>query len=376
LKNGIAAAAALCLAACSSFDSMIESKIDYKSQGKSNATLEVPPDLTTPARDNRYVVPETGRQSATLSGYQAERKEQAKGNSQVLPQAEQMRVERAGSERWLLVSNETPEKLWPLVKDFWQENGFLIKTEVPEAGILETDWAENRAKVPQGLLRDTFSKILDQVYSTSERDKFRTRLERSPDGKGAEIYISHRGMAEVYTSPRGTSGENAQTVWTPREPDPGLEAEFLRRLMVRLGMQQERAKELAAAPAPAQRAEIRKGLDGAELLQVNEPFDRAWRRVGLALDRVGFTVEDRDRQKGLYFVRYADPESEMAIKDRERGFLSKLFGGESKLKAEQYRVQVRQAEDNSQVQVLNKDGAAEKSQTSQRILSLLHSQLK
>ncbi len=376
MKNGIAAAAALCLAACSTIDSMMESKIDYKSQGKSNATLEVPPDLTTPARDNRYVVPETGRQSATLSGYQAERKEQSKGNSQVLPQAEQMRVERAGSERWLLVSNETPEKLWPLVKDFWQENGFLIKTEVPEAGILETDWAENRAKVPAGFLRDAFSKILDQVYSTSERDKFRTRLERSPDGKGAEIYISHRGMAEVYTSPRGTSGENAQTVWTPREPDPGLEAEFLRRLMVRLGMQQERAKELAAAPAPAQRAEIRKGLDGAELLQVNEPFDRAWRRVGLALDRVGFTVEDRDRQKGLYFVRYADPESEMAIKDRERGFFGKLFGGESKLKAEQYRVQVRQAEDNSQVQVLNKDGAAEKSQTSQRILSLLHSQLK
>ena len=376
MKNSLAAAAALSLAACSSFDSMVESKVDYKSQGKANPQLEVPPDLTTPARDNRYVVPETGRSSATLSGYQAERKEQSKGNSQVLPQAEQMRVERAGSERWLVVANETPEKLWPLVKDFWQENGFLIKTEVPEAGIVETDWAENRAKIPAGFLRDAFSKILEQVYSTSERDKFRTRLERTPDGKGAEIYISHRGMAEVYTSPRGASGENAQTVWTPREPDPGLEAEFLRRLMVRLGMQQERAKELAAAPPPAQRAEIRKGLDGAELLQVNEPFDRAWRRVGLALDRVGFTVEDRDRQKGLYFVRYADPESEMAIKDRERGFFGKLFGGESKLKAEQYRVQVRQAEDNSQVQVLNKDGAAETSQTTQRILTLLHSQLK
>jgi len=377
LKHRVAAAAALSLvAACSSFDSMMESQVDYKSQGKANATLEVPPDLTTPARDNRFVVPETGRQSATLSGYQAERKEQSKGNSQVLPQADQMRVERAGSERWLVVSNETPEKLWPLVRDFWQENGFLVKTEVPEAGIIETDWAENRAKVPAGFLRDAFSKILDQVYSTSERDKFRTRLERTPDGKGAEIYISHRGMAEVYTTPRGPGGENAQTVWTPREPDPGLEAEFLRRLMVRLGMQQERAKDLAAAPPPAQRAEIRKGVDGAELLQVNEPFDRAWRRVGLALDRVGFTVEDRDRQKGLYFVRYADPESEMAIKDRERGFFGKLFGGESKLKAEQYRVQVRQAEDNSQVQVLNKDGNAEKTQTSQRILSLLHSQLK
>jgi outer membrane protein assembly factor BamC len=379
LKRKLAvAASALTLVACSSFDDMFETKADYKSQTRTMPTLEVPPDLTTPARDNRFVVPETGRSSATLSGYQAERKEQARsGNTQVLPQVEQMRVERAGSERWLVVANETPEKLWPLIKDFWQENGFLIKTEVPEAGVMETEWAENRAKVPVGVVRDAFSKLLDQVYSTSERDKFRTRMERTSDGKGTEVYISHRGMNEVYTSPRDLGGSTGQTVWTPREPDPGLEAEFLRRLMVRLGYQAERAKEVAtAAPTAQQRAEIRKGIDGAELLQVNEPFDRAWRRVGLALDRVGFTVEDRDRQKGLYFVRYADPESEMAIKDRERGFFGKLFGGESKLKAEQYRVQVRQADDNSQVQVLNKDGAAESSKTTQRILTLLHAQLK
>jgi outer membrane protein assembly factor BamC len=372
----LAGAAALSLIGCSSVDDMLESKADYKSQVKKMPTLEVPPDLTTPARDNRFVVPETGTSSATLSGYQAERKEQSRGNNQVLPQVDQMRVERAGSERWLVVANQNPEHLWPLVKDFWQENGFLIKTEVPEAGVMETDWAENRAKVPGGILRDTFTKFLDQVYSTSERDKFRTRLERTPDGKGSEVYISHRGMNEVYTSPRGVAGENAQTVWSPREPDPGLEAEFLRRLMVRLGYQAERAKDAVAANPQSQRAEIRKGIDGAELLQVNEPFDRAWRRVGLALDRVGFTVEDRDRQKGLYFVRYADPESEMAIKDRDRGFFGKLFGGESKLKAEQYRVQVRQAEDNSQVQVLNKEGAAESSKTTQRILTLLHEQLK
>jgi outer membrane protein assembly factor BamC len=380
LKRELAVAATtLCLVACASIDDMLDSKVDYKSQakGKTMPTLEVPPDLTSPPRDNRYVVPETGRTSATLSGYQAERKEQSRaGNTQVLPQVEQMRVERAGSERWLVVVNQAPEHLWPLVKDFWQENGFLIKTEVPEAGVMETDWAENRAKVPGGVLRDTFTKFLDQVYSTSERDKFRTRLERTADGKGSEVYISHRGMNEVYTSPRGVAGENAQTVWSPREPDPGLEAEFLRRLMVRLGYQAERAKDLIAASPQSQRAEIRKGIDGAELLQVNEPFDRAWRRVGLVLDRVGFTVEDRDRQKGLYFVRYADPESEMAIKDRDRGFFGKLFGGESKLKAEQYRVQVRQADENSQVQVLNKDGAAESTKTTQRILTLLHEQLK
>jgi outer membrane protein assembly factor BamC len=380
LKRVAVLASVLLLGSCSSMNEWLEGKVEYKA-ASTLPPLEVPPDLTSPARDNRYVVPETGRSSATLSGYEAERKEQQAriGSSTVLPEVERMRIERAGTQRWLVIQ-EPAEKLWPLVKDFWQENGFLIKTEVPEAGVMETDWAENRARIPEGGIRGLIGKALDSVYSTSERDKFRTRLDRTPDGKGTEIYISHRGMEEVYTSARDERGGSTQTAWQPRASDPGLEAEFLRRLMVRLGAQQEKAKELAAAPGtPRERAEIKKSLDGAELLQVYEPFDRAWRRVGLALDRVGFTVEDRDRQKGLYFVRYADPESEMAGKDKERGILSRLFswrGSDSKVKAEQYRVEVRQDRDTSQVHVLNKDGGAESSRTAQRILALLHEQLK
>jgi outer membrane protein assembly factor BamC len=274
------------------------------------------------------------------------------------------------------VVQEHPEKLWPLVRDFWQERGFLIKYEVPEAGVMETDWAENRANIPQDFIRGALGRFADQVYSTAERDKFRTRLERTSDGKATEIYISHRGMQEVYTTTQ--RGNDGQTIWQPREADPGLEAEFLRLLMVRLGVQDERAKLAAAAPAQQLRAEIRAAGDGAEQLQVNEPFDRAWRRVGLALDRIGFTVEDRDRQKGLYFVRYADPESDMQRKDAERGFLSRIFswGSDAKVKAEQYRVQVRSERDASLVDVLNKDGGRETSRTAKRILTLLHEQLK
>jgi outer membrane protein assembly factor BamC len=369
------------LAGCGTISEMMDKKIDYKTEAKNSLPpLEIPPDLTSPARDNRYVIPETGKASATYSGYEADRNAQARaGNTAVLPQVEQMHVERAGSQRWLVVQDQAPEKLWSLVKDFWQENGFLVRVEVPEAGVLETDWAENRAKVPQGFVRDLLGKYVDQIYSTSERDKFRTRLDRTPDGKGTEVYISHRGMKEVYSSPRDTGGSTGQTVWTGRDPDPDLEAEFLRRLMVRLGVQEEKARTIAASGANNQRAEIKKGTDGIELVQVNEPFDRAWRRVGLALDRVGFTVEDRDRQKGLYFVRYADPEGEMAAKDRDKGFLSRLlsFGSkDSTVKAEQYRVQVRQDPSGSQVQVLNKDGGSEGSKTAQRILTLLHEQLR
>ena len=373
IKKLFLAAAAAVLSGCAS-----DSGVDYKKAG-TLPPLEVPPDLTSPARDNRYSVPENTRSTATLSGYQAERREQparAAGSPVVLPEIERMRIERAGSQRWLVVQ-EPPEKLWPVIKEFWQESGFLIKMENPEAGVMETDWAETRDEIKEGAVRNFLGKILDQFHSTSERDKYRTRLDRAPDGQGTEIYISHRGMEELYTTREPTSTTAGQTAWQPRPPDPELEAEFLRRLMVRLGAREERAKELTASAPPQQRADIVKSNDGTERLQVHEPFDRAWRRVGLALDRVGFTVEDRDRQKGLYFVRYADPEVEMGEKDK--GLLDRItgwFSNDSKVKAAQYRVQVTQDPNGSQVYVLNKEGAAERSKTAQRILALLHEQLK
>jgi len=373
----------LLLGSCSSVNDWMDSssKTDYKNVN-TLPPLEVPPDLTSPTRDNRYNIPDsvTAQSSATLSRYEQERKEQkpaalAGGATPVvLPPVDRMHVERAGSQRWLVVEDQTPEKLWPVVRDFWQENGFLIKFEAPDLGVMETDWAESRSKVQEGGIRGLLGKALDQMYSTSERDKYRTRLDRGADGKSTEVYVSHRGMVEVYTTARDPqSSAPGDTRWQPREADSELEAEFLRRLMMRLGAQEEKARTLTANAIPAQqRAEIRKGLKGEELLEVFEPFDRVWRRVGLALDRVGFTVEDRDRQKGIYFVRYADPESD---KD-DRSLLAKWFTSDPKVKAQQYRVQISQGGTTSQVNVLNKDGAADSSKTAQRILALLHEQLK
>ncbi len=377
-RAALCTALAASLAACQTANEMLEGKrVDYKSAGQV-PTLEIPPDLTAPQRDNRYTVP-GGTSSATLSSYEANRAQQAKtGNiaSGVLPTIDKMQIERAGTQRWLVVPMP-PEKLWPLVREFWQENGFLIAVDVPDSGVMETDWAENRANIPQDGLRAILGKLIDQVYSTAERDKFRTRLERTSED-GTEVYISHRGMIEVV---RGNAGG---TVWQPRPADPELEADFLRRLMVRLGTQEQKAKQMmvaSAAPtaAPA-RAAIEKGIGGFETLEVFEPFDRAWRRVGLALDRVGFTVEDRDRQKGQYFVRYADTDAlDMQKKDEKEGILSKLAFWRSSTpasKAEQYRVQIRQFAGKCVVQVLNKEGAQANTETTRRIVSLLYEQLK
>jgi outer membrane protein assembly factor BamC len=372
-RAAAAAALALLAAGCSSTDGLLDgsSRIEYKTATKL-PPLDVPPDLTAPARDDRYQVPGAAG-GTTLSGYQAGRSQQPlPGATAVLPSVEGMRVERAGDQRWLVV-DEPPDKLWPLVKTFWQENGLLIAREIPEAGVVETEWAENRAKIPDSWIRRTLGSLIEPLHSSGERDKYRTRLERAPGG-GTEIYISHRGLAEVYVSE-----DRTQTAWQPRPSDPGLEAEFLRRLMVRLGAPEGEARARVASAQPAaQRATLKKGLDGAELLEVLEPFDRAWRRVGLALDRVGFTVEDRDRQKGVYFVRYADPQAELAGK-KDEGLLARLAfwrDAKPKVKAEQYRVSVTAADDSSRVRVLDSSGAPEKSPTASRILALLHEQLK
>ena len=350
-------------------------KIDYKSASKTNVpTLEVPPDLTSPARDNRFAVPDSGGTgSATWSQYSGERtlaKEHQQ--SEVLPKVDKTRIERSGNQRWLVIA-ETPDKLWDQVKEFWQETGFVIKLELPEAGVMETDWAENRAKIGEDFLRNMLGKVLDSLYSTPERDKFRTRLEPGTEPGTTDIFISHRGMFEIYVS----EGKD-QTKWQPRDADPELEAEMLRRLMVHFGADQKRAAvEMAAAKAkPLERAKLKRGTDGAGTLALEERFDRAWRRVGLALDRVGFTVEDRDRTKGLFFVRYVDPESDS--QNKKDGLLSKLAFWKPSTPPPQtrYRVYLKDEGATTTVQVLSNEGGIDQGETSKKILGLLYEQLK
>lgn len=364
--------AAAVAAGCST--SMIESKkIDYKSAGKL-PPLEIPPDLTSPNRDERYAVPDiTPRGSATFSAYSTERSSTKDAAAQeILPQIEKMRVERSGNQRWLVVTS-SPDKIWLNLKDFWQELGFIVNLELPDAGIMETDWAENRAKLPQDVIRGTLGRFLDQIYSTPERDKFRTRLEKGAVEGTTEIYISHRGMYEVYAN----EGKD-RTVWQPRPADPELEAEMLRRLMVRLGTEETRARTLMASDIKKEeRARLVRASNSVGSLQLLEAFDRSWRRVGLALDRVGFTVEDRDRTNGLYFVRYVDPEAGDGKKS-EGGFLSKLkFWDSGKPAAnQQFRILVKGDGGESTVQILTREGGVDSSETAKKILGLLYDQLK
>jgi len=349
----------IALSACSVLEG---EKIDYKSAAK-GSSLEVPPDLQQLSRDTRYAVP-GGVVSA--NALQAGQAAQPSGTQAAPLGLGDVRIERNGNQRWLVVSRPA-DKLWEPVREFWLENGFTLATDQANIGIMETDWAENRAKIPQDIIRSTLGKVFDSLYSTGERDKFRTRMERNAQG-GTEIYVSHRGMVEVYSSSTKES-----TVWQPRPADPELETEFLRRMMVKLGVSQEQAKAVAAASA--QRPPVARvgSVNNVPVVQIDEGFDRAWRRVGLALDRTGFTVEDRDRSQGVYFVRYVAPKADK----KEPGFLGRLFSGSEKaVPPLKYRIVVRSEGEATTVSVLNAAGAPETSANAENIVRLLADDLK
>ncbi len=353
------------LSGCSTInETLVGEKIDYKSGATKGASLDIPPDLSQLTRDNRYAVP---GMAVTANTFQSDKASRAGQVGIAASNVGDVRIERSGSQRWLVV-NRPADKLWEPVREFWKTSGFQLAIDQQDLGIIETDFAENRAKLPQDFIRNTLGRVLETLYSTGERDKFRTRLERTASG-GTEIFISHRGLIEVVTA---TSSSSTSTVWQPRPADPELEAEFLRRLMVQLGVSPEQSKALIAVDAARQTSRI-ETVNNQQVLLVDDGFDRAWRRVGLGLDRTGFTVEDRDRSKGLYFVRYVAPLSD----NKSSGFFGKMFSSKAATPAPlKYQIVLTAKGDMTSVTVLNADGKPDTTGNAQRIFKVLADDLK
>jgi outer membrane protein assembly factor BamC len=356
------------LTACKSVTS--SDTVDYKSAGAVRGpNLSYPPDLIAAQADRRYIVQDG---TATMSEYNAALKKSVQMRSNVMTGIPGMRIARDGERRWLVVEKPATE-LYPQVKDFWQESGFLLVVDSPSTGIMETDWAENRAKIAQDWIRSTIGGALDSVYDTGERDKYKTRLEAPKPGE-TEIYITQKGALEKCVT--DTTGSCLYTIWTSRPNDPELEAVFLARLMERLGMTQEQAKAMVAAPLGPKTPKAKLVQEGPNqaFIELGAGFDRSWRDVGLALDRSNFTVEDRNRTAGVYYVRYVNSKDV----GESKGFFSNLFSSkdDSNLKARKYQVVVKSTGENSaSVYVQDADGKPENTPAGFQLLTLLTDQL-
>ena len=352
----------LALAGCGSMD--LEGKrVDYKSATVKVPSLEIPPDLTAPGVEDRYTIPDSGEEAvANYSDFAKGGTPQARAAT-VLPEAKNVHLERNGSQHWLVIADRA-ENVWPLIKAFWQEKGFIIKTENPQAGVMETDWAENRAKIPKGGLRSVIGKVFDGMYDSGEKDMYRTRLERSKDGSSTEIYISQYGKEEMLDKDKNTSK------WQSRPNDPEMEITMLQMLMAKLGGDAEAQTKAQDAPVreTAAAPKLQALANGSKTILLSEPFDKSWRKVGLALERAGVVVEDKDRAKGVYFVRVTEAA-------KEKGLLDKMAFWRSEDSAKPVRYQVTVHEDNANCEVSASNDKGESTPATQQIIDVLYQNL-
>ena len=361
-----------------------DDKVQYESSN-SRANLEIPPDLTPIQNDNRFQVP--ARPGVVSANAEAEKARQAADAnaptaSKIVPLTVRAKVMKEGTDRWLRV-NAAPEQLWSVVQDFWPSVGLVVREQNPKTGYMETEWAENKAKLPQDIIRRTIGKVIDFAYSTGEQDQYRTRMERNDDGT-TDIYISHRSMVEVVTG-----ADKESTVWQPGPTDPTMEAEMLQRLALRIDAefnpnasaeaeaeaQKELAQQFKVEPV-ATRARIENGADGkAAAVVLTDNFDQAWRRMGLVLDRMDFEQVDRDRTAGWFLVRYLDPAYEAAQKEK-RGFFTNLFSSAAVIDAPNYRIHLSGEGAETRVTVQGPDGGEDATGVAPNILGLLAEQLR
>lgn len=354
-----------------------DEKVQYETS-TSRAPLEVPPDLNTVTNNDRFAVPARPQiVSANAEAAKARMDAEARGEAptQVLPQTEFAKVVRDGQFRYVHVT-VSPDKVWPLLQDFWASVGLAVKSQDARTGIIQTEWAENKANLPKDIIRATIGKVLDVVYDTGTRDQYRARMERADDGT-TNIFITHRQMVEVLKGPQEES-----TIWQPGPNDPELEAVMLTRL----------AQMLETELNPAAKPQEQKAIDAMEAIKyapvshivegaggkpaavlIDEPFDRAWRRVGVALDRGGFEVTDRDRSQGLFMINYLDPDYEQKQKQNQ-GFFTNLFSKAKAVDPVPYRIRLSDEGDKTRVTVLGEDGRADTTGVAPRILTLIGEQ--
>lgn len=353
-------------------------KLDYQSQNKKIVRLDVPPDLSNPSQGDRYQLPAASLANGAVRASDLNKKpagtQVINNNQQVLTQVSNIHMHRDGTMRWLSIGNKQAGEIWPLLKAFWQEQGFTIEREEPAIGLMQTSWAENRAKLPNDAIRGLFEKVgLGGIYSSGERDMFTIRLERNAQG-GTDVFFSQKGMKEVYTSK-----DNDSTAWQPRPNEPELEAAFLARFMQYLGADEQQVKTEITAQKQQDQSVLAKQVGNQIILAGTQ--DRNWRRISLALDRIGLNVLGENTGKHAFLVEIAPAEGATAS-SKKTGMFSRLFGrhkDSDTLPKQQPRFVVLAeplSPEGTKITLMNQDGSPYNSKDAQVWLQQLTQQLR
>jgi outer membrane protein assembly factor BamC len=336
----------LFLIGCQAFDDGIDkiTQPDYVSSSKAKR-LQIPPDLSDIDEGSMvYTVP------GKAKSYKDYKKQQNSASRVVKIgiKSTDMKIVKSGALRWLVVK-KNPNILWPHVKDFWEDMGFEVRKSSKRTGVMETEWIKSSElnQSNSGALT-RFDQWLDSMSGFADRRKFRTRLEPGQEPNTTEIYLSQRsarsGTMEherILADRKGATSYGTDKYKLPEYisedkeeekikisdarnlDDFEIDSELLTRLMIKLGVSDFEAKKIVKNPTSQVHAEYIIE-NNSNIIKLNDPFDRSWRRLTLALDIIGFITEDKNRSKGILYVRYKNIELPGAPKDNEKGLLNTL----------------------------------------------------
>lgn len=289
ISNLLLLAAALGLAGCGMFQKLgLPDKRTAYQKSQDMAVLEVPPDLTLTRGEYQALIPGEA-ESTTLSEFERQRDRRLKRGSKVLGSGE------FEDEQWLALRGGVAE-IWPGLREFWREQGYVADLDDVELGVLETAWKED------GFARNRF------------------RVSAEPDKDGVILFLT------------GEREERAEGVWFPVARDPALEKRALREISRHFYGEVEIApSSLAAtrarpvAPASSPRAVIQSLGKGKFYLVMPREFSLAWRDTEALLRNAGYDIERSDPATGVYYFLYFRPAGQAP----KQGVLARLkFWGE------------------------------------------------
>jgi len=338
----------------------------YDIKKSSEGSLEVPPDLSAPDSSNALRVPSLSNTGVNFSDY-SNLELDASGN--VLPKSTAgVRFVREGRSFWLEV-NSKPDELWAQSRNFFKDLGFTFVSQNPVHGIMETEWLENRFDAPTGW----FASMLGGLYSAGLMDKYRIRIERGNRDNVSLLFITHQGLKEK--SYGAWSDTDVTVKWEARESNPELEAEMLQRFLVFQGVTKAQAKRLTSQNKNQMTKLIKDEAGNTKLIEVNEIFPRTWRRISIAMDRLGLIVEDRNRSKGIYYIKTT--EDFIKGDSEDKSWFESIFGSSDKqLEIATFQLSVDDLENKTVISLMNSSGEKDASQTGAFILKKLQEQLR
>ena len=335
---------------------------------RDSRSLEVPPELTQPKTSDSMEIPVvTPDQAGAGFGPRPEDQQASVVNSKLLPAPAGARVVEVGDLRWAELDGR-PEAVWQESQGFLRSLGFEISYEDARLGIMETNWLSNRAYRNIGFWKTYFGGLT----VAGLRDRYRFRLERTEDPNITRLYVTHQGLIEDVIE--DDSGENINRVWRWRPADPELEAEVLQRFLVFRGLDEKQAEEITK-PKPRVERAVLQDVSGGQLVVVNDNFARTWRHVGVAIDRLGLVVNDRNRSEGLYYLTLSNDFIEQHKQDS--GLLKSWFGGEGeKTTSKKYVLKLEDRGETTTVSLHDENGQLDNSAMAKVLNEQLYQQLR